>query len=167
MGEKQVIFVRKINREESYSVIEWSAHNRIEFRTSLDDEGVGKAVAVAGIYELEELISEIHEEDPMLHDSQDNSRIELPTVEDEDTVNSQYELPYKLLIRLKVSNKTGLTVIPYWQTMRIKGSPLCHTSEENLKVDRSILLRFAREANDYGFRFYKESGHIISKTGTM
>ena len=38
VGEKQVIFVRKINREESYSVIEWSAHNRIEFRTSLDDE---------------------------------------------------------------------------------------------------------------------------------
>ena len=70
---------------------------------------------MAGIYELEELISEIHEEDPMLHESQDNSCIETSTVEDEDTINSQEELPYKLLIRLKVSNKTGLTVIPYWQ----------------------------------------------------
>ena len=77
VGEKQVIFVRKINREESYSVIEWSAHNRIEFRTSLDDEGVGKAVAVAGIYELEELISEIHEEDLMLQESQSSSCIDI------------------------------------------------------------------------------------------
>ena len=159
VGEKQVIFVRKINREESYSVIEWSAHNRIEFRTSLDDEGVGKAVAVAGIYELEELISEIHEEDPMLHESQDNSSIEISTVEDEDTVNSQYEIPYKLLIRLRVSNNTGLTAIPYWQNNENKRfSPYAIPVEENLKVDRSILLRFAREANDYGFRFCKESG---------
>ena len=144
VSEKQVIFVRKINREESYSVIEWSAHNRIEFRTSLDDEGVGKAVAVAGIYELEELISEIHEEDPMLHESQDNSSIETSTVEDEDSINSQEELPYKLLIRLKVSNKTGLTVIPYWQNNENQRfSPYAIPVEGNLKLDRSILMRFA------------------------
>ena len=110
---------------------------------------------MAGIYELEELISEIHEEDLMLQESQSSSCIDIPKVEDEDTVNSQYEL----LIRLKVSNKTGLTVIPYWQNNENKRfSPYAIPVEENLKVDRSILLRFAREANDYGFRFCKESG---------
>ena len=53
ISSDQVIFIRKVNREETYSVIEWNGKS-IDFRTSVDDEFTGCAIAVAGIYELEE-----------------------------------------------------------------------------------------------------------------
>ena len=65
VSREQLIFSRKENREEFYSVMEWQG-KRLDFRTSLDDESFGRAIAVAGLYELEQLITEIHENNPML-----------------------------------------------------------------------------------------------------
>ena len=83
ISHEQIILSRKENRDESYSVMEWNG-NRLAFRTSLDDEQFGRAIAVAGLYELEELIAEIHEENPILEtvdgtdfSSKENNSIEL------------------------------------------------------------------------------------------
>ena len=65
ISPEQIILIRKIKREESFSVMEWRG-KKLDFRTSLEDESMGRAMAVAGLYELEELITEIHEEDPMI-----------------------------------------------------------------------------------------------------
>ena len=62
---EQVIITQKINREETYSVIEWNG-GKPEIRTSLDDESMGSILGTAGLYEIEELIAEIQEEDPLL-----------------------------------------------------------------------------------------------------
>ena len=56
----QAIMVKKVNREESYSVLEWKENAPI-IRTSLEDEDFGTVLATAGLYEIEELIAEIHE----------------------------------------------------------------------------------------------------------
>ena len=61
---EQAIITQKINREEIYSVLEW-ADQKPTIRTSLDDDELGKVLATAGIYEIEELISEIQNEDPL------------------------------------------------------------------------------------------------------
>ena len=61
----QIIVTQKVNREETYSVVEWNEH-KPEIRTSCLDDNVGTALATAGLYEIEELVAEIHEEDPLL-----------------------------------------------------------------------------------------------------
>ena len=61
----QAIVTQKINREETYSVIEWN-DQKPEIRTSVEDENFGVVLATAGLYEIEELIAEIYEDDPLL-----------------------------------------------------------------------------------------------------
>jgi SNF2 family DNA or RNA helicase len=160
VSEDQVIFIRKINREESYSVIEWNDRKKIDFRTSIDNESEGQAIAVAGIYELEELISEIHQDDPML------SR----TIEEEitkETVNHEQEeekIPVELyshilLISLQVSKRNGLVASPFWvNDLGQRTSPYSPDKSEEIKADRSELMRFVREATDHEFKFEKETG---------
>ena len=60
----QAIITQKIDREETYSVIEWDGQGP-EIRTSVEDEEFGVVLAAAGLYEIEELIAEIHEDDPL------------------------------------------------------------------------------------------------------
>ena len=55
---EQVIITQKVNREETYSVVEWK-NGKPEIRTSLDDENLGFVLGTAGLYEIEELIAEI------------------------------------------------------------------------------------------------------------
>ena len=63
--ENQAVITKKINQEETYSVVEWNGKGP-EIRTSLDEEELGIALATAGLYEIEELISELHADDPLL-----------------------------------------------------------------------------------------------------
>src|SRR6056300_1115969 len=63
--ENQAVVTKKINREETYSVVEWNGKGP-EIRTSTDQEEAGIALATAGLYEIEELISELHADDPLL-----------------------------------------------------------------------------------------------------
>ena len=63
----QAVVTQKVNREETYSVIEWNGKGP-EIRTSVEDEEFGIVLATAGLYEIEELIAEIHEDDPLLDD---------------------------------------------------------------------------------------------------
>ena len=61
----QIIVTQKINRVETYSVVEWNG-KKPEIRTSSMDDCIGIALGTAGLYEIEELVAEIHEEDPLL-----------------------------------------------------------------------------------------------------
>ena len=47
-------------------MVEWSRNNAPEIRTSMDDEQLGVVLATAGLYEIEELIAEIQEDDLFL-----------------------------------------------------------------------------------------------------
>jgi len=160
VSEDQVIFIRKINREESYSVIEWNDRKKIDFRTSIDNESEGQAIAVAGIYELEELISEIHQDDPMLARTIEEEKAE-------ESINNDLEeekIPAKLyshslLISLLVSKRNGLVASPFWvNDLGKRTSPYSSDKSEEIKADRSELMRFVREATDHEFKFEKETG---------
>ena len=119
----QIIFIRKIKREESYSVMEWRG-KKLEFRTSLEDEQLGRAIAVAGLYELEELITEIQQEDPMI-ESDTNCVDE--TTEPGANLNLGIDQSYEventsknctLLIELSISGKRGLIATPIWKSSK-------------------------------------------------
>ena len=61
----QIIVTQRVNRVETYSVIEWN-EKKPEIRTSSLDDSIGMALGTAGLYEIEELVAEIHQEDPLL-----------------------------------------------------------------------------------------------------
>ena len=64
LQQKQAVVSRKVDRKVTYSVIEWN-DNTPEIRSSTRDECLGPAIAVAGMYEIEELIEEEHERMPL------------------------------------------------------------------------------------------------------
>ena len=165
ISPEQIILIRKIKREESYSVMEWKG-KKLDFRTSLDDESLGRAIAVAGLYELEELITEIHEEDPMIGSlveenspPQSTTSTETNPKDAEKTSERERRFRAKLLIELSVSGKKGLIAKPLWKTK--EGLiPACGTrkSDANDHFDGSTLIQFTRESIEDGFLYDKENG---------
>ena len=120
ISSDQVIFIRKVNREETYSVIEWNGKS-IDYRTSVDDEFTGCAIAVAGIYELEELIGEIHEIDPMLeeHDFSESVELDSECLSQEVEEEQQRAFSHNLIIKLEISSRKGLTATPFGKMIQV------------------------------------------------
>ena len=161
---EQAIITQKVNREETYSVVEWN-ENKPEIRTSLDDENLGLILATAGLYEIEELIAEIQDEDPLFGEF--NFEKELVPKEEKNEVDHAPEVSaipgVKLVVTLEVSSKKGLLAIPKWklseqEEVSVYGSK----SEGSLQdADRPALMRFVAEANEKGFSFNKENGTFL------
>ncbi|MEC8013148.1 MAG: DEAD/DEAH box helicase [Verrucomicrobiota bacterium] len=165
---EQVIITQKVNREETYSVVEWK-NGKPEIRTSLDDENLGFVLGTAGLYEIEELIAEIQDEDPLfgqlVFDNeilQSNSEI----IEESNQNNDDevIEAPtLELIVSLDISLKKGLLATPKWklsekEETKVYGSVSISTDQE---TDRPALMRFVAEANDKGFSFDKENGTFL------
>ncbi len=168
LQENQAIVTKKINREETYSVVEWSRNNAPEIRTSMDDEQLGVVLATAGLYEIEELIAEIQEDDPLLgdnislpDDTEQEEDDEAEQKEDADsTDDSSQKIP--LVISLEVSNQQGLRAIPSWKLSSDRKVSVYgdHDSFDSEQTDRPALMRFVAEAGKQGFTFNKKSGEF-------
>ena len=168
LQENQAIVTKKINREETYSVVEWSRNNAPEIRTSMDDEQLGVVLATAGLYEIEELIAEIQEDDPLLgenislpDETEQEEDDEAEQKEDTDsTDDSSQKIP--LVISLEVSNQQGLRAIPCWKLSsdRKVSAYGDHHSFDSEQTDRPALMRFVAEAGKQGFTFNKKSGEF-------
>jgi superfamily II DNA or RNA helicase len=57
LGANDAIIHRRVEKKEDYTVIEWTG-NQPAVRSSSTDELVAQAIAVAGLYEIEELLAE-------------------------------------------------------------------------------------------------------------
>ena len=164
--ENQAIVTKKINREETYSVVEWNSKGP-EIRTSIDDEETGIALATAGLYEIEELISELQEEDPLLGEGwldqldNDSSVVKEPSPKGD---SEQEEKPngISLCVRMEVSAQKGLRAIPEWENSDDSRIPVYSKEAADLEAcDRPALMRFVAEAGKYGFEFQKGSGEFL------
>ncbi|MEK9773335.1 MAG: DEAD/DEAH box helicase, partial [Opitutae bacterium] len=165
--ENQAVITKKINREETYSVVEWTKKGP-EIRTSLDEEEIGIALATAGLYEIEELIAELHEDDPLLgegsmlieknedYPADEEKEVSLP----ESTTEESAKI--KLLIRMEISSQKGLRAIPEWQRSKSNRIPVYSTDASNIEdCDRPALMRFVAEAGKFGFQFQKGTGEFL------
>lgn len=160
----QAIVTQKVNREETYSVIEWN-DQKPEIRTSVEDEDFGIVLAIAGLYEIEELIAEIYEDDPLLDEILHNEG-ELAVTEEtqendgnENTEDGHENELTPLLVMLEVSNRSGLTATPLWQTLDNERIPAYGAKETEVEqADRPALMRFFAEASERGFEFDKAKG---------
>jgi SNF2 family DNA or RNA helicase len=145
--------------------MEWRG-KRLDFRTSLEDESLGRAIAVAGLYELEELITEIHEDDPMIDpyiaegSSPQNATSTVTNTKDADeTSKKESGFQAQLLIELSVSGKKGLLAKPQWIT-KSGLIPACGSRKKDFDdhFDGSSLIQFTRESIEDGFQYDKENG---------
>ena len=163
----QIIVTRKVNRVETYSVIEWN-EQRPEIRTSSPDDTLGIALGTAGLYEIEELVAEIHEEDPLLEQlapSEVEIQKEPEELEEESapkpTSNKkQASTLIPITVLIEVSTSKGLTATPLWQIskknqQRAYGLPITSKLEN---TDRPTLMNFVAEAGRKGFLFEKTKG---------
>ncbi len=163
--ENQAVVTKKINREETYSVVEWNGKGP-EIRTSLDEEELGIALATAGLYEIEELISELHEDDPLLGEGlleeKPKGDDDCPEdAENQTDVNAEEASTIKLLVCMEVSAQKGLRVTPSWQTDSATPTPVYSEKASTLEAcDRPALMRFVAEAGKFGFQFQKSVGEF-------
>ncbi len=162
----QIIVTRKINREETYSVIEWN-EKKPEIRTSSLDDSEGIALGTAGLYEIEELVADIHEEDPLLEQltiSETEKEQPAPENKDEKLVKKEHEkinssiIP--ILILIEISSASGLTATPLWKISKKNLRPAYGTEKRNKleNTDRPALMNFVAEAGKLGFVFEKSKG---------
>ena len=164
--ENQAVITKKINREETYSVVEWNGKGP-EIRTSLDEEEIGIALATAGLYEIEELIAELQEDDPLLGEGLMDEGKNEDFPDKEETIaspDSSEEKPkkVKLQIRMEISAQKGLRAIPQWQSTHSNRIPVYSSEASKVKdCDRPALMRFVAEAGKFGFQFQKGSGEFL------
>ena len=163
--ENQAIITKKINREESYSVVEWNRKGP-EIRTSLDEEDLGIALATAGLYEIEELISELHENNPLLGEGAlEMSAEENASSDDSDDTTAQQSTldneQAKLIVQIDISAQKGLRATPFWEPGNDCRIPVYSKESSSLtNCDRPSLMRFVAESGKYGFQFNKNSGEF-------
>ena len=158
----QAIITKKVKREETYSVIEWTDKGP-EIRTSLEDEELGFVLASAGLYEIEELISEIQEEDPLLGEAIVTPKTEVKIQSDDS--NSTLKVsgiqsdtsPAALLIQVEIIGNKGLALTPKWRVEKSREIMVygVEKKDESYEVDRPALMRFVAEAGTHGFVFDK------------
>ena len=167
-GKARQSLLEKINREETYSVVEWDGKGP-EIRTSMEEEEEGIAIATAGLYEIEELISELQEDNPLLGEGLKDSEYVDKSAEAEgndslqDCITEQ-SVKVKLLIRMEVSAQKGLRAIPKWESNKSDGIPVyAHEASDIENCDRPALMRFVTEAGKHGFKFQKEAGDFLLK----
>ena len=160
----QAIVSRKIERKETYSVIEWS-NGKPAMRFSTLDSELGSAIGIAGLYEIEELVSEeqvLHpipeEEGAAKTHEKESSKVESPETEPvEEKVN--WKPGYSLAVVLEVSTAGGLSATPKWKKRRSLTPVYGPKSQPNLDdTDRETLLSFVAKAGQRGFSFEKRNG---------
>ena len=161
----QAIVSRKIDRKETYSVIEWS-NGKPAMRFSTRDTELGSAIGIAGLYEIEELVGEeqilhpVTEEEEAIEDSRQEAspEVESPSTEPvEEEVREK--LVYSLVLILEISTSGGLTAMPKWKKGRSLSSVYGPKSQPNLEsIDREALLSFVAKAGQRGFAFEKRNG---------
>ncbi|MDQ8209215.1 DEAD/DEAH box helicase [Coraliomargarita sp. SDUM461003] len=158
--DEAIVHCQFARKDTCYAVIEWTAQGP-KVRSSIDDDALGEAVAVGGIYEIEELIAD--EIDPLPYEPKPAEAEQAS----EDTAESEPEVPVddtparRLTPQLE-GLRSGLRLTAYWvnedfsrePAFRSDGVPM-HSSE------REILVRLTAKARESGFQFRRESNDYI------
>ena len=72
LTDKDAIIHRRIEKKDEYAVIEWEGEKGISVRSSTTDMEIARALAVAGLHEIEELVAD--EIPPFTEDFSSNGR---------------------------------------------------------------------------------------------
>jgi len=159
LGETDAIIHSKIGGKECYAVIDWS-HSKPTTRSSLEDGLWGQALAIAGLYEIEEMVAE--EISPLPAEQQERpggeARLEERLIE-----VKKNEAPGRPLHLVFTVTSAGLVFDASWvETGGTRVQALAHGSNGHLVAsEREAVIRLASLARKGHFRFCQETLRYI------
>ncbi|MEC8190228.1 MAG: hypothetical protein VX033_03505, partial [Verrucomicrobiota bacterium] len=180
LTEQEAIVRCSFSRKDNcYAVIDW-VNKRLEVRASIEDNETGRAVAVAGMYEIEELIAD--EIDPLPYSPQ--QKLSRPKSNDRNNnyqsqsakqarkayykeTNGQADLgkptrPSRRLTPRLEGLETGLRLTAYWVNTDFQREPAFQQGSSTLNSsERESIVRLTAQARNAGFNFRSEHSDFI------
>jgi superfamily II DNA or RNA helicase len=163
-----IVHCQFARKDTCYAVVEW-AHDGPKVRCSADDDALGDAVAVGGLYEIEELIAD--EIDPLPYvprpkptsdeaaeieaESANNAAASLLSVELE-------EPPARRLTPQLQGLSTGLRMTAYWTNADFSREAAFQGEGAQLtSAEREMLVRLTAMAKEVGFHFRRDANDFL------
>ena len=171
LADKDAIINCAFARKDTcYAVVEWAADGPI-VRCSTEDQALGDAVAVGGLYEIEELIAD--EIDPLPYAPK-------PKPKPEDVVILEAAQKAKEAKQIKAKEAaepparrltprleglgTGLRMTAYWVNPDFSREPAFQEEGTRMSsAEREMLLRLTVLAKEVGFKFRRESSDFLMR----
>ena len=166
-NEDAIVHCTFARKDTCYAVIEWS-HAGPKVRCSVDDDALGCAVAVGGLYEVEELIAD--EIDPLPYtpkpksaDSADGeATADLAAADAE--IEEPEERPARRLTPRLEGVRSGLRLTAYWTHPDFsKEFAFQEGSTPLVSAEREALVRLTGWAKEAGFTFRRESHDFLMR----
>ncbi|MDA9317523.1 SNF2-related protein, partial [Puniceicoccaceae bacterium] len=157
--EEAIVHCTFARKDTCYAVVEWSVEGPL-VRCSTDDKNLGDAVAIGGLYEVEELIAD--EIDPLPYVPKPKDEV----VEEPSSSVVCDELvegpPARRLTPKLEGLLEGLRLTAYWTNVDLSQEDVFRRDEKPLSsAEREILLRLTGLAREVGFKFRRESNDFI------
>lgn len=159
LSEKDAIIHSKINGKECYAVIEWEAR-RPSTRASTEEISLGQALAIAGLYEIEEMV--VEEISPLPAESPERLNGS-PRLEGRLTEVKKQEAPGRsLCLQFEVATQ-GLHFGAFWVEADGARTPalMQGTNGNLLASEREKLIRLASLTRKTHFQFVQESQRYL------
>lgn len=158
--DEAIVHCKFARKDTCYAVIEWTERGP-KVRSSTDDDDLGYAVAVGGLYEVEELIAD--EIDPLPYTPK-AAADQTPEVGEtgEPEAENIPEAPARRLTPALEGLRTGLRLTAYWTNPDFSREPAFRDDESPLtSSEREALVRLTGRARDAGFRFRRENNDFV------
>ena len=159
-NEEAIVHCKFARKDTCYAVIEWTPSGP-KVRSSIDDDALGEAVGVGGLYEVEELIAD--EIDPLPYE---------PKPEPEETLKeSEPEAELEAVVARRLTPKleglsSGLRLTAYWTNVDFSQDSAFRSDEAPIHAaEREALIRLTGRAGEAGFKFRRDSNDFILLDG--
>jgi superfamily II DNA or RNA helicase len=165
-NDEAIVHCQFARKDTCYAVIEWSPKGP-KVRCSSDDAALGQAVAVGGLYEVEELIADEidplpYEPKPTVKDAAESDRLEASN-HSGDAKNEVVELtPARRLTPRLEGLRAGLRLTAYWTNPDFTREPAFRSDETAMhSTEREMLVRLTAKARQAGFKFRRDSNDFV------
>jgi superfamily II DNA or RNA helicase len=151
-------------KDTCYAVIEWTETGP-RVRSSTDDAALGEAVAVGGLYEVEELIAD--EINPLPYEPKPKSETDggkeaAGLIEPAAGANEAESAPARRLTPKLEGLRVGLRLTAYWTNPDCSREPAFRSDEAPMHpAERETLVRLTGRARAAGFEFRRDSNDFI------
>ena len=155
-NEEAIVHCKFARKDTCYAVIEWT-NTGPKVRSSIDDDALGAAVGVGGLYEVEELIAD--EIDPLPYEPKPESE----ETEEESEPESEHKVaPARRLTPKLEGLSSGLRLTAYWTNVDLSLESAFRSDEVPIHpAEREVLVRLTGRAREVGFKFRRESNDFI------
>jgi superfamily II DNA or RNA helicase len=153
-----IVHCKFARKDTCYAVVEWTKEGP-NVRFSGDDNELGQAVAVGGLYEIEELIAD--EITPIAYEAKGADTA--AEVEPE-PVEAVDERPARRLTPRLEGIRSGLRLTAYWTNPDFSKEESFRSDEQPLiSSEREALVRLTGRAKDAGFAFRRDSNDFLMR----